>query len=180
MAFCSGFPAAVLGPVHAIGNKPDGCRINHVDDALKPARKADILTPHPEGRSPLVQIAQRLPKQFFGHISVSLAVCMGQAIAARRLRLTHSREAARMISERITYVIKTERMRKLCKQHTVHVTPRRKFTAFLINPVLACQFRHKVSRNVFDNLLLDGKLMAGRLHNGTPVLTFLSTSKHAA
>ncbi len=116
MAFHGGFPAPMFGPIHAIGDKANGCLVNHIHDALEPAGKPDVVAPHAEIRRLFLKAVQSLSKQFLGHVGVTDAVGLRQSISARRLRLSHSRKATRMVPERVANIVEAERMRKLCKR----------------------------------------------------------------
>ena len=106
-------------------------------------------------RRKLLQVLQGLPKQFFRHTRVPLAVSIGKRIALRCGGSTNRRERSRVKRQGVTNIVEAQTMTHLCEEQCQHMTPRCISPRIIRHSSFPCQSRDQVIRNEVADLSQD-------------------------
>jgi len=131
----------VPGPVHTVGHQLQGGRVNQMDIRLK--RKANRPPPATKARTEILQVLQRLPKQFFSHDGVTLPIGMGESIAFGRSS-PRIAERGRVQRQSVTSVVEAQTMGQLREEQREHMTPGGKSSRVILHASLAGQLRNQM------------------------------------
>ena len=85
-------------PVNTVGDKLDRGGVNRIDCSFEPPWQTGILVGTPETRVVILDMGQHIPEECLGHIGVSYAVRMREAISARRCCTANGGQDTRMIT----------------------------------------------------------------------------------
>ena len=161
--FRGGLLPAVLRPVHAIGDKLDGCGIDGVYGSLETPGHGGVAFPagtasESKLRMRLLKQGLDLPEELLRHAGATDLVGMGKAVAARRGASAQGGQGSAVIPEGVADVVQADRMGQLGIHERDHVAGGAERAGLFVDPVLPCQLWNQISWNELEKLLDDGKL----------------------
>ena len=154
--------AAVLGPVHAVGHKSDGRRIDRMDRPLEAAGQTTVTTGWAEARVQRLKVSEDPPKKLFHHVAVAVLVGVRERIAAWSDRATYRSKFGSVVSKAVADIVQSDRVRQLRKQETDHMAPWSEGAGLFVHAMLAGKFFRQVRRDEFAKLMQCAAVVLGR------------------
>ena len=151
MTFGRRLAPPVLGPVHTVGHQLQGGRIHQMDHPFE-AEGKPATPPTTKTRTEILQVLQGLPKQFFSHDGVTLAIGIGKRVALGCRGSTNRREGAGMQRQRVANIVESQTMGQLCEEQREHVTPGRVGARVIRHTRLPGQLRNQMIGNEVADL----------------------------
>lgn len=134
--FGRGFAAAVLGPVHGVGNQGDGAGIDGGDGLVKTAGQALIPDAEASGRGGL-EMFEGFPEEFLHHIAVAGFVRVGEGVLGGRRGTPDGGELGGVVRESVADIIEPHGVGELGVNETHDMAPRAEGPSLLVDTVLA-------------------------------------------
>ena len=153
MALCCGFSAAVLRPVHTIGDQLNCGRVDRVDRLVETAEIATAHLSLRKTRNRVHQMLHHIPVKRLGHVRVANLIGVTQIIARWGNRPAKGRKRGFVHLECIAHVVESDRMGKVGVQQRNHMAPRRERSASGLHAMLLGKVRDHVSGNQIAQLL---------------------------
>jgi len=134
--------------------------LNLVKKSVPANRQAHVIcdnyappsTPMGKARGQCLKVPKHSPEKLLSQNSLALLARMGEFVATRRGRAANCRERATVKAQRITHVIKSDRMNQLRVEHRDNMAPRGKRPARFVHPRFSRQLRHEMGRNEVADL----------------------------
>jgi len=158
-----GFTAAVLSPVHAVGNQLDRGRVHRVNRLTEAAQVSPAHFALREAGNGIHQVLHHTPVKILGHVCISNLVGMAQVVARRRNSSANRRKCRCIHLKGIAYIVEPERVGKMGIQQRYRMTPRLVGSALDINTMLLRKVRDHVAWNQIAHLLQSCIPMSGWL-----------------
>jgi len=163
VAFGGSLPAAVLGPVHAVGYQLDRCRVHRVNGFVEAAKVSAAHLALGKPRNRFHQVLHHAPVKLLGHVGIANPVGVTEVVARWRNRPSYRRERGRIHLQGIAHIVEPNRMRHVCVKQRDGMAPRRKAAAPGVDTMLPGKARNQVARNQIAHLLQCSIPMSGWL-----------------
>lgn len=137
--FGCGFAAAVLGPVHGVGNQGDGAGIDGGDGFVETAGQALIPDAEALGRGCL-EVFEGFPEEFLHHVTVAGFVRVGEGVLGGRGGTSDGGELGGVVCEPVTYIVESHCVGELGVNETHDMAPRTEGPSLLVDTVFAGEF----------------------------------------
>ena len=152
----------MLGPVHAVGNQRNSGGINRINSFFETMWQSAIATTWSKTWTKLLKMPEHLPEKFLHHVAVAMFVCVRESVARRRYSTSNRSQLRGMMPECVTHIVESNRMGKLGKYQTHHVTPRRECAGLLIHTMFTGKFFRHMRRDEFTKLMQCVRVILGR------------------
>src|SRR3989339_1497774 len=124
MTFRRRLTPPMLSPVHTVGHKLYGCRIQHVNSPLESFRVTPPARPFGKGRIHFCQMLMHQPIQVFRHLRISNLVGVTQCVAAWRRRTPDCRQRPAVHLQRVADIVQSNRVRQMSLHPRNHMALR--------------------------------------------------------
>jgi hypothetical protein len=162
MHLSSRLAAAVLGPVHAVGHKSDGRRVDRMDRTLEAAGQTTVTTGWAKSRVQRLEVPEDAPKQLFHHVAIAMLVGVRERITAWCDCAPDRSKFGSVVSKAVADIVQSDRVRQLRKQETDHMAPWSEGAGLFVHAMLAGKFFRQVRRDEFAKLMQCAAVVLGR------------------
>lgn len=158
--FGGGLAAAVLGPVHAVGDELHRGGVHRVDPHLEAPQQPLALASGGEVRAGVLKMNEGGPEQSFDEGGVTLLVGVGERVARRRGD-AETGERRRLEPQPIAEIVEADGVGELGEEHRGEMAGNAEGAGLRIDARFAGVAADEMARNEIEDLLEDDHIGAG-------------------